>query len=337
MVRTNRDTTEALLAQARRLLEGLHDVGLLVQLHTQLGTAETILGAHARAAAHQTQALQLYNREAHRALVVAFGLDPLVATLAMSGWRLWLTGWPAQAWHHAEHAIQHAEILAQPFSLSMALANAVALRQFRGEWEAAWALAQRLSALGREHHFALYKAAGAIFQGNVCVQRGELEQGRALLTTGLAQYRARSTPILLPFFLSFLATAALRQGQRADGVHVIDEALRLTATNFDRFWEAELHRLRGELLLQAGNRPLGTGQGTAEAAGCFQQALAIARQQGAKALELRAAMSLSRLWQTQGKHTAARALLAEMYDWFTEGFDTADLQEARALLKDLSS
>ena len=180
-----------------------------------------------------------------------------------------LTGWPAQAWHHAERAIQHAESL-------------------------------------------------------------------ALLTAGLAQYRARSTPILLPFFLSFLATAALRQGQSADALHVIDEALRLTATNFDCFWEAELHRLRGELLLlQAGNKPLGTGQGTAAA--CFQQALAIARQQGAKALELRAAISLSRLWQTQGQHDAARALLAEMYGWFTEGFDTADLQEARALLNDLSS
>jgi predicted ATPase len=338
MVRADRDTTEALLAQARHLLERLHDAGLLVQLHTQLGTAETVLGAHARAEAHQTQALRLYDREAHRALVVAFGLDPLVATLAMSGWRLWLTGWPAQAWHHAERAIQHAEILAQPFSLNLALGQAVALRQFRGEYDVAWALAQCLSALGREYHFGLYEAAGAIFQGDVLVQRGKLEQGRARLTTGLAQYRARSPPILLPFFLSFLATAALRQGQIADGLHVIDEALRLTATHFDRFWEAELHRLRGELLLlQAGNKPLGKDQGTAEAATCSQQALAITRQQGAKALELRAAMSLSRLWQTQGQHDAARALLAEMYSWFTEGFDTADLQEARALLKDLSS
>jgi predicted ATPase len=337
MVRADRETTEALMAQARCLLEQLHDTGLLVQLHTQLGTAETIRGAHAHAAAHQTQALRLYDREAHRVLVVAFGLDPLVATLAMSGWRLWLTGWAAQAWHHAERAIQHAEFLAQPFSLSLALANAVALRQFRGEWDAAWALAQRLSALGREQHFGLYEMAGVIFQGHVLVQHGEWEQGRALLTTGLAQYRARSTPILLPFFLSFLANAALRQGQTADGMPVIDEALRLTATNFDRFWEAELHRLRGELLLQAGKKSPGTGQGTVEAAACFQQALAMARQQGAKALELRAAMSLSRLWQTQGQHTAARALLAEIYGWFTEGFDTADLQEAGALLKDLAS
>jgi len=127
----------------------------------------------------------------------------------------------------------------------MALAQAVALRQFRGEYDAAWALAQRLSALGREHHFGLYEAAGAIFQGDVLIQRGELEPGRALLTTGLTQYRTRNTPILLPFFLSFLATAALRQGQRADGLHVIDEALRLTATHFDLFWEAELPRLRG--------------------------------------------------------------------------------------------
>jgi predicted ATPase len=269
-------------------------------------------------------------------LVVAFGLDPLVATLAMSGWRLWLTGWPTQAWHQAERAIQHAETLAQPFSLSMALCQAVALRQFRGECEAAWALAQRLIAQGREHHFVLYEMAGSIFQGHVCIQRGAWEQGKNLLTAGLAQYRARRTPIMLPFFLSFLATAALRQGQSADGVHAIDEALRLTATNFDRFWEAELHRLRGELLLlQAGNSPLGTDQETAEAAGCFQRARAIARQQGAKALELRAAMSLARLWQQQGKRQEASALLAPVYGWFTEGFETADLQEAKALLEEL--
>jgi predicted ATPase len=275
--------------------------------------------------------LRLYDREAHRALVVTFGADPLVTTLGMAAsWRLWLTGWPAQAWQHAERAIQHAEVLAQPFSLSFVLCQTVALRQFRGEYDASWAVAQRLSAVGREHHSGLYEAVGVIFQGSVFVQRGELEQGRALLTTGLAQYQARSTPILLPFFLSFLATAALRQGQITDGLHVIDEALRLTATNFDRFWEAELHRLRGELLLlPSSNNPLGKDQETAE---CFQQALAIARQQGAKALELRAAMSLSRLWQAQGQHTAARTLLAEMYGWFTEGFDTADLQEARAML-----
>jgi predicted ATPase len=169
------------------------------------------------------------------------------------------------------------------------------------------------------------------------VQRGEWEQGRALLATGLTQYRARNTPLLLPLFLSFLVTAALRQGQIADGLHVIHEALRLTATNLDRFWEADLRRLRGELLLQVGNKPIGKGQGIADAAGCFQQALAIVRQQEAKALELRAALSLSRLWQARGQHDAARALLADIYGWFTEGFDTADLQEARALLKDLSS
>jgi predicted ATPase len=136
MVRADREMTEALLVQEQRLLERLHDADAQVQLHTQLGTAETFRGEHARAAAHQAQALRLYDREAHRALVVSFGADLLMTTLAMSGWRLWLTGWPAQAWHHAERAIQHAEDLAQPFSLSMALSQAVALRQFRGEREA---------------------------------------------------------------------------------------------------------------------------------------------------------------------------------------------------------
>jgi len=137
----------------------------------------------------------------------------------------------------------------------------------------------------------------------------------------------------VPFYLAFLAEAHLRCGQVEAGVRVIDEALRLTATHFDRFWEPELHRLRGELLLaHAGPPPLTPDRGAADVAACFQRALDIARQQGAKALELRAAMSLSQWWQTQGKADAARALLTEMYGWFTEGFDTADLQAARTLL-----
>jgi predicted ATPase len=165
------------------------------------------------------------------------------------------------------------------------------------------------------------------------IQRGELVAGLAQLTTGLAQYQACGVQLYVPFCLAYLAEAHLRCGQVEAGVRVIEEALRLTATHFDRFWEPELHRLRGELLLaHAGPLPLTPDLGAADVAACFQRALDLARQQGAKALELRAAMSLSRWWQTQGKADAARALLTEIYSWFTEGFDTADLQAARTLL-----
>jgi predicted ATPase len=189
-------------------------------------------------------------------------------------------------------------------------------------------LVQRLVPLGRAQGFVLPEVWGVLTEGCFLVQRDELAHGVECLTTGLAQYRAIGGQLLLPFFLAGLAEAAMRRGQVADGLHTVAEALRLTATNFDCFWEAELYRLRGELLLAQ-------CPGPAEAETCFQQALDIARRQEAKALELRAAMSLSRLWPAQGKHDAARTLLVGTYGWFTEGFDTADLQAARALLETL--
>ncbi len=211
-------------------------------------------------------------------------------------------------------------------------------------------------ALGREHGFALYVAVGTVTQGCVLVQRGELEEGIVLLTTGLAQYRATGSQILVPFFLGFLAEAYWRLDKVKEGLEVLSEALRLSETNFDRFWEAELYRLKGELVLQSevrspkskvqdqeeNRKAKGKGQKLpipnpqSEAEACFLKAIEIARQQGAKSLELRAVMSLSRLWQRQGKKPEARQMLAEIYEWFTEGFDTKDLQEAKALLATLT-
>ena len=136
-----------------------------------------------------------------------------------------------------------------------------------------------------------------------------------------------------PFFLTVLAQAHLQRGQVEAGLSVIEEAVQLTETHFVRFWTAEVHRLRGELLLaQAGQTCRAPGMETAPAEACFQQALDIARQQGAKALELRAAISLSRVWLAQDKYDAAQTLLGRCYNWFSEGLDTADLQTARGML-----
>lgn len=216
------------------------------------------------------------------------------------------------------------------------LFQAVWVRQFRGEYDAAWTLTQRLVELAQAQGFTSYEMLGVLSQGCVLVQQGEPEQGAARLCASLTQHRATGMQLLLPFFLASLAEAALRQGQKADGLHTVAEALRLTATNFDCFWEAELYRLQGELLLlQPGSQHPAYGCGSADAEACFQQALTSARRQEARALELRAALSLSRLWQAQGKTAEAQALLAGSYGWFTEGFETADLQAAQALLKAL--
>jgi DNA-binding winged helix-turn-helix (wHTH) protein/predicted ATPase len=335
MVQAERAATEALMAQERHLLERVHDPAALVQLHTQLGTAETLRGAYVQAQEHQAHALRLYDPVAHRSLALTFSVDPGGITLAMSGWRLWLTGWPAQAADAATRALRQAEALQHPFTLVVILFLVGHVRRFCGELDAAWALTQRMVALERTQGFSgLYEAFGMMTQGGILVQRGDLAAGMAQLITGLRQYQEYGAQIFVPFFLALLAEAHLRAGQVEEGLHVIDAALRLTASNFDRFWEAELHRLWGELLLRpVGARKQAKHPGAEAAETCFAQALATARQQGAKALELRAAISLSRLWQTQGQHDAARTLLADVYGWFTEGFDTADLRAARALLE----
>ena len=175
---------------------------------------------------------------------------------------------------------------------------------------------------------------------------GHGEEGITQIRQALAAYRSAGATRDRPYYLALLAEASAQGGQTTEGLEALAEALALLATSGVRWWEAELHRLRGELLLQSGVQSPESSVLThhsalrmphaAEAEACFQQALDIARRQQAKSLELRAAMSLSRLWQQQGKRAEARELLAPIYGWFTEGFDTADLQEAKALLEELS-
>ena len=167
-------------------------------------------------------------------------------------------------------------------------------------------------------------------QGWAQVAQGQDREGLAQLRQGLAALRATGAALRLPYYLALLAEASAQVGQTTEGLEVLAEALATLAKSGVRWWEAELHRLRGELLLQhAVAQP-------EEAEACFQQALAVVRRQQAKSLELRAAMNLSRLWERQGKRAAAYELLAPIYGWFTEGFDTADLQEAKVLLEELA-
>jgi predicted ATPase len=160
--------------------------------------------------------------------------------------------------------------------------------------------------------------------------QGQGEAGMAQVRQEIAIWRATGTPLLVPYFCTLLADVSAHLGHAEDGLQVLAEAHTMVEQHEERWWEAEICRLRGVLLLRQ------TGTPPAEAETWLQRALDVARRQEAKSLELRAAMSLARLWQQQGKQTEARALLAPIYGWFTEGFDTADLQEARALLAALS-
>jgi predicted ATPase len=189
--------------------------------------------------------------------------------------------------------------------------------------------AEAQRALCTEHGFTVYLSWGTIEWGSALAAQGAWAEGLAQMREGLAAYSVRGRlPWLL--FLGLLAEACGRAGQVEEGLRALHEALEAMQTTEERMYEAEVYRLRGELLLQ---QPAAQ-QGEAEES--LEQALIVARRQQAKSLELRAATSLSRLWQRQGKHTEARQLLAEIYSWFTEGFDTADLQEAKALLQELS-
>jgi len=168
-----------------------------------------------------------------------------------------------------------------------------------------------------------------MYRGWAWAEQGQIEEGIEQIRQGLAAYQATGAEVAVPYFLARLAEAYGKVGQVGEGLALLDEALTVVDKTGERWWEAELHRLKGELLLWQAV----PDEHQAEA--CFQQALSVARRQEAKALELRAAMSLSRLWQQQAKCKEAHDLLAPIYGWFTEGFDTADLQEAKALLKEL--
>jgi predicted ATPase len=232
---------------------------------------------------------------------------------------LWHLGYPDQALTRSQEAL----ILAQ----ELALDYAAMLHQFRHEVHASRERAEAAMALCTEHGFAYYLAWAMIIRGWALTAQRQQEEGLAQMRQGLADLQTTGGESRLPYYLALLAEAHGKAGQAAAGLTLLAEALAQAHKKAERWREAELYRLQGELLLQAS-----TGQKSLEAEEHFRQALNLARHQQAKSLELRAAMSLSRLWQQQGKRDAARELLAPTYDWFTEGFDAADLQEAKALL-----
>jgi predicted ATPase len=190
--------------------------------------------------------------------------------------------------------------------------------------------AEAAVALATEQGFPQWAAEGTILRGWALAMQGQGEEGMTQVRQGTAAWRAAGTALLVSYFCTVLADVAAHLGHTADGLQALAEAHTLVEQHEDRWWEAEVCRLRGVLLLRQTETP------QAEAEACFQQALDVARRQEAKSLELRAAMSLGRLWQQQSKRQEAYDLLAPIYHWFTEGFDTADLQDARALLAELS-
>jgi predicted ATPase len=315
--------------QCLALAQHVDEPALLLEAHCALGIPLFYLGELALSRFHLEQGNALYDLQQDRSHAFRYGLDPGVNCLLVA-WPLWLLGYPDQALERSREALTLGQELSHPYSLAYALQSAMRLHRFRREVQAAREQAEALVTLSNQQGFAQWLAGGTMMCGWALTAQGQEGEGMAQMHHGLTAWRAMGIEVGLPYWLTMLAEAYGSTGQVEAGRRVLAEALALIDTTEERWWEAELHRLKGELLLAL------SMDNAAEAEACFHQALDVARRQQAKSLELRAAMSLSWLWQQQDKRDEARALLAPVYGWFTEGFDTADLQEAKALLTSLS-
>jgi class 3 adenylate cyclase/predicted ATPase len=338
-VRGELQIAQDLALRLHSLAQRAHDTALLLEAHHALWATAFWRGELLSARTYADQGRALYVRQQHQALAFLYGgHDPGVCCRDFGALALWLLGYPDQACSQSQEAQALAGELSHPFSRAEALGYAAWLAIFRREAKVVQAQTEALQALAQEHAFLYWLSQGAILEGWACVVQGQ-ERGIAQMSEGLATYRATGSEVARPYYLALLAEAYGYVEEPEEGLGMLTEALEAVHTMGGHYYEAELYRLQGTLVLHA-RHPHSALEGglshAAEAEACFHQALTVARQQQAKALELRAAMSLARLWQQQGKRDAARELLAPIYGWFTEGFDTADLQEAKALLEELS-
>ena len=324
-IRQARDLGEQYLALAQQR----HDQVALVEAHRTLGTSLFYLGEFLLARQHFEQGVAHYHLQREHFRGVRRGEDPGVACLAFLVSTLGFLGYPDQARQRAEEARQLAQELAHPYSLAFARYRASLYALFCRQAPTAQALAQEVLDVATPHGFPFYAALGTAVRGGALVRQGQGEAGLALLRQGLrGLYTTGTQPA--PHWLVWQAELYGYVGQPAEGLRLLAEARVQADTTGNYHALAELYRLQGEFILAL------SAARASEAETCFHEALAVAHRQQAKALELRAAMSLSRLWQHQGKRAEASALLAPVYAWFTEGFDTPDLQEAQALLSALT-
>jgi predicted ATPase len=328
--RAEYQTAMELGEQMLRLAEHTGDPVLIALAHLSLGGFVLLfVGEFASARAHLEHVIAFYDPEQHHSLAFVYGQDPGVYSLAYLSYALWFLGYPDQALKRIQEAIALARKLDHTFSLAFALSyGATTHCDLLREFQAAQEYAESVAELSGKEEFAICQAAGTIVLGKVQVEAGQVEEGIAQILRGFGWYEATGARIYGPSVLSQLAAAYGKAGRAQDGLSVMSEALVLTGKTGERQYEAESHRIKGELLRMQDDET--------EAEVCFQKAIEVAQRQEAKSWELRAAMSLSRLWQKQGKREEARELLSEIYGWFTEGFDTADLKEAKALLEELS-
>jgi predicted ATPase len=319
----------ALGEQLLTLAQQSQDSAMLVAAHRALGTTLCCLGTAASAHTHFTQGIAFYDLQQHRAAAVLYGDDAGVVCRIHDAWILWCLGYPDQGLAQSQQAVTLAQQSAYPLSLSFILSFAAVCHQLRREGRATQEHADAAISLATDQGFPHWRARGSVLRGWALGHQRGAKEGITQIEQGLLAFRATGAEIHRPYYLALLAEAYGTMGEPEAGLTALAEALTLADKTGERWYEAELYRLKGALLLQQ------SSSNQTEAENCFQQAIAIAQKQSAKSWELRATTSLARLWQSQGKREEARQLLGDIYHWFTEGFDTADLQDAKALLEEL--
>ena len=367
-VRGELSTARTLGEQLLDLAQKERDPALLMEADRALGNTCFHLGEFGVAQTHLTRSLTLYDAQRSRSQARLYGgLEPGVIGLSMGALVLWHLGYPDQALRKSEAARALAQELSRPFSIAVTRAFGAMLHQLCRESSLTQEWAEAAIILAHEHGFPPWLGQAAVLQGWALAEKERVAEGIAQIYQGLAADYAVGIRQFHSYLLALLTEAYGKAGQVEEGLSALAEALAVIDKTGERFYEAELYRLKGELTLQQANQKskgkrqkakgtrgwgLGTGSfspqapslkpqapsgAEREAEECFLKAIEIARKQQAKSLELRVTVSLARLWRQQGKRHEAHSLLAEIYGWFTEGFDTKDLREARALLDSLAS
>ena len=328
MVRGEFDLAQRLDEDLLRLSRERNDAAGLVLGHYCSGRNLMFAGRFASSRSHLEAGLALYDPISHHSLVYQAGIHPHVNSQAILGIVLFCLGYPDQALARSSAAIAEARGLAHPPSVAVSLTFGARLLSLVGDNAALGERTDQLFSVAIEQGFPFWRAEGTIFRGWVKVKNGDVAEGISLLRSGMAAYRATGAEVWTPYRIALHARACEIAGQIEEGLTLLDDALQIVERTGERWFSAELNRHKGQLLLR---------QGQPEAAEeLYRKALSIAEEQEAKLWELRAAASLARLCRDQGRAAEARDLLAPVYGWFTEGFDTPDLKEAKALLDELT-
>jgi predicted ATPase len=303
----------------------------LMMAHRFMGISLMCTGNVEKCRAHFDQAIALYNPAEHRPLATRFGTDAGASILSHRSWAQWLLGYPEAALRDATHALNDAREIGQAATLMHTLAHAAKTTILCGNHDATAALADELVALADEKGALFWKAYGVIIRGSVFAVTGKVSNSIQIIPPAIAAYRSTGSTLWLPLYLPYLARAYAQNNQFDEGWRCISDAMTAVETTKERWCEANVHWAAGQIALMSSEPD------AAKAEAHFERALEIARKQKAKSWELRAAISMAQLWQNQGKRDQAYNLLAPVYGWFTEGFDTLDLKEAKALLGALAS